>query len=97
MNVSLEDPITLSIAFAGDCKTAMIWTYPEFKKMCKELKADNMQSLGGKISGMKKDIKNDPSLFLKIYEFTFRYYLDPGMKNIECDTALALWPLTMQD
>jgi len=55
--------------------------------MCNEVKADNMQALAGKISGMKKDIKNDTALFNKIYTFTFKYYLEPGMKNMDSETA----------
>jgi hypothetical protein len=42
---------------------------------------------------IRGDIKNDPELHKKIYSFTYKYYLEPGMKNIPTETATALWPL----
>ena len=88
----MDDPITLAIAFAAGCKTTQ-YTYPEFKLMCNTIKVDNMQALQGKIFTIRNDIKNDSKLHAKIYSFTYRYYLEPGMKNIPTETATALWPL----
>lgn len=41
MQVALDDPVTLALAFAGSC-AGQQYTFPEFKKLCNELKVDSM-------------------------------------------------------
>ena len=63
--------------------------------MCNEVKCDSKDALKGKIAKVKGDVTSNDDLRKKVYLFTFSYYLEPGMKNIDSETAAALWPLVM--
>ena len=95
IGISVEDPVVLALACAANC-AGQQYTYPEFKKLCNEIKVDNMQALRGKMNSVRSDMAKDASLHATVYAFTFNIYREPGMKNIESETAAALWPLIMK-
>ena len=42
-------------------------------------------------------MNRNQKLFEKVYMFTFEFTEEPGLKNIDVDYAVALWPLLLKD
>lgn len=67
------------------------YTKEEFLQGCKNLGVDDLAGWKSKIATMRADLKNDAK-FKEMYKFVFGFACEKGMKSVEIDTALALWP-----
>lgn len=67
------------------------YTKEEFIQGCKNLGVDDLAGWKGKIATMRADLKND-NKFKDMYKFVFGFACEKGMKSIDIDTAVALWP-----
>ena len=67
------------------------YTKEEFIQGCKNLGVDDLAGWKSKIPNMRADLKND-NKFKDMYKFVFGFACEKGMKSVDIDTALALWP-----
>mmetsp|Transcript_13626 Transcript_13626/g.21327 ORF Transcript_13626/g.21327 Transcript_13626/m.21327 type:complete len:131 (+) Transcript_13626:384-776(+) len=68
-----------------------------FLKGCKHVGADSLDSWRKAVPGMQKEFASKPDVFEEVYEFTFSFYQEPGFKNIEKETACALWEILLSN
>lgn len=65
----------------------------EFLKGCQALNCDNMQAWKDVINKrLRAELKQEAN-FAKLYKFTFGFATEKGFKNVEVETACALWEL----
>jgi len=67
------------------------YTKEEFIQGCKNLGVDDLAGWKAKTATMRADLKND-NKFKEMYKFVFGFACEKGMKSVDIDTALALWP-----
>lgn len=85
-----SDPVTLVISYYMGAKTMGVYAQEEFVQGLTKLGCDSIESLKKKLPGLKQDL-NDPAKFKEIYKFIFDFSRDQGYKNVNIDTAMALW------
>ena len=64
--------------------------------MCNELGTDTIEGIKACVPTLKKESKKAEN-FKPIYKFTFEFSRDRGFKNVNVDTAIALWDLLLKD
>ena len=93
----MEDPVTLLISFYMQAQNQGVYTLEEFTKGCNRVGADSIAKWYKVIPDLKKSLKNDLGLFKQVYDFTFDFTQEPGLKNIDAEYAVALWPILLKD
>ena len=97
IGLSLEQLECLTIGYKMGADTMGKFTYDQFKKGCTDMGADTLQKWQAAVPQLKSSWKKDEALYKKVYMFAFEVNREPGMNNLETDTAVALWPMFMSD
>jgi DCN1-like protein 1/2 len=97
INVEMEDPVTLVIAYSMGVKESSKIEYSMFKKGCDTFNADSIEKWVKIIPDLKKDFKKNLKLHKEVYEFAYVFSCEPGLKTIDKDIAIALWPMFLSD
>ena len=97
IGLSLEQLECLTIGYKMGADTMGKFTYDQFKKGCTDMGADTLQKRQAAVPQLKSSWKKDEALYKKVYMFAFEVNREPGMNNLETDTAVALWPMFMSD
>lgn len=93
----LADSITLLISYRMGAKSQGKYTYKEFKQGCESLNLDTQEKWYKAIPQLQKNWSKDADLFEAVYNFTFIFSQEEGYKNIDKETACALWPILLKD
>jgi DCN1-like protein 1/2 len=88
------DIVTLVISKHMGAETMGEYSFEEFDKGFKDLGVQSINELKGKLPSLYSELE-DPSKFKEIYKFTFDFTRDQGYKNIQVETAIALWELLL--
>ena len=97
IGLSLEDLECLAVGYKMGADTMGQFTYDQFKKGCQEMGCDSLKKWQDAIPQLKKSWRKDETLFKKVYIFAFEVNREPGMTNLDTDTAVALWPMFLSD
>ena len=95
VGLSLEDLETIAICYKMGAENMGKITLDQFKKGCTELGADTTQKWQQAVQKFKTTWKTDGSFYKKVYVFAFEVNREPGMNNLDTETALVLWPMFM--
>jgi DCN1-like protein 1/2 len=89
------DVIWLAIAQKCQCAAMGHFTLDEWTSGMRELRCSCVEELKTGISSLRQQIKSDNGFFRDLYMFSFKFSLDPGMRNLPLDTAIALWDILL--
>jgi DCN1-like protein 1/2 len=85
----------VAILVAQYCEAAAMGEFKqaEFVKGCQALGCDNLQAWKDVLKNrLRTELKQEAN-FAKLYKFTFGFATERGFKNVEVETACALWEL----
>lgn len=71
-----------------------IYTFSEFKQAFTTLGVSTISEFKMKLPNLNQDLRN-PEEFKKLYRWVFDFSKEPGFKNVQIDTAVALWELLL--
>ena len=67
-----------------------------FKKGCGAAGADTIPAWIKAKTKLQQKLQNDENFFEAVYEQAFQISQEPGLKNIDAEIAIALWPIFLQ-
>lgn len=73
------------------------YSQEEFIKGCQTLGCDSKESWKSVLTSRLYPELKDASKFESLYKYTFGYATEKGFKNVEVETACALWELLLKD
>lgn len=73
LKVDMEDPVTLLVSYLMGAKSQGVYTYEEFNKGCQQAGVDTLEGWFKVLPELRKQLDMDPSLFEKVYNFTFDF------------------------
>ena len=88
-----SDVIVLLVSKYMGAKQMGEYQFEEFKAGCENLGCDTIQAWRSTLKNVLiPELKNEAK-FQELYKFAFGFATEPGKKNVEIQTALALWDL----
>ena len=97
IEVDMMDVVTLVIMHAMGAQEPGKIEYSMFKKACSTFKVDSISKWKSIISDLRNDLFSNKKLHRDVYDFAFLISLAPGIKVLEKDIAIHLWPLLLKD
>jgi len=94
LGVDPEDVVLIVLAFVMECKSAMRISRAEFMHGMRELRVSSMAQLKAALPSVRAHL-NRPKTFKNVYAFVYSWSLEPGMKGLPKDVALAYWSLLL--
>lgn len=89
------DVIWLVISFRASAQSMGSFTLQEWKNAMTELGCPDVYSLKCKLVSIRESLLVNPDDFKQLYQFSFKFCLDPGHRNLSLDTAVALWKVLL--
>jgi hypothetical protein len=68
-----------------------------FKKGCEQFKVDSIQKWVSILPNLRKDLYNNSKLSREVYDFAFIFSLAPGIKVLDREIAVILWPILVKN
>lgn len=97
LKVDMEDPVTLIVTYAMGVKDVNRIEYSMFKKGCETFNADSVDKWIRIIPDLKKDLIKNTKLHREVYEFSYVFSCEAGLKTLDKEVAVALWPMFLKD
>ena len=88
-----EDIVAILVAQYCEAQAMGEFKQAEFIKGCTVLGCDNVSSWKDILKSKLYPELRDEAAFAKLYKFTFGFATEKGYKNVEVETACALWEL----
>ena len=95
LDIDPLDILWLIIAHRCECQTMGHFTLDEWKRGMKSLGCASISDLKEAIPSLRDEIRQSPDDFKELYQFSFKYSLDHGVRNLPLETALALWHILL--
>ena len=95
LKVDMEDIVTVAVSKMMEAKTNE-WNYDQFKTGCGKAGADTVPSWVKAIPTIKQKLDKDDKFYESVYNHAFDISQEAGLKNIDSETAVALWGLFMK-
>ena len=93
MGVNMEtDIVSLLISMYMQAETMGEYKKPEFLKGCEALGCDDISTFKAVLPRLRQELKNETK-FKEMYKFVFGFACEKGFKNVEVESACALWDL----
>ncbi|KAL1924324.1 uncharacterized protein VTP21DRAFT_7359 [Calcarisporiella thermophila] len=96
LDLSLESPIALVIAWKLQASTMGQFTQQEWITGMRGLGVDSTSKLKDKLPQLEHALSY-PDQFKELYKFVFGFAKNQGQKNMSVETAIALWQLLLGD
>ena len=93
-----RDPLDVAwliFAFRCEAKTMGVFTEEEFIRGVSSLSSPDPKKLACALDEVKFGLTSNRSEFEKLYNFAFKFSLDPGSRNISMEVATTLWNLLL--
>ena len=92
----MEDPVTVTISFVMEAKCVEKWDFAMFFKGCEYYNVDSIKAWIKLIPKIRKDLGSDTKFFENVYNYAFDISQDTGLKNVDRDIAITLWPIFLK-
>ena len=93
MGVNMEsDIVCLMISQYMQAETMGEYKKSEFLKGCEVLACDDISTFKAVLPRLRQEMKNETK-FKEMYKFVFGFACEKGFKNVEVESANALWDL----
>lgn len=89
------DVIWLVISYRGSAQSMGSFTAEEWKNAMIALGCPDVDSLKENLVSLRESLLRNPDDFKDLYQFSFKFCLDPGHRNLALDTAIALWKVLL--
>ena len=96
IKVDMMDPVTLVIMHSMGVQESGKIEQKMFKKGCEQFKADTPQKWASIVPDLKKDLAKNAKLNREVYDFAFLFSLVPGIKVLDKEIAIILWPILLK-
>ena len=95
-NSDPSDPVWLAVAQVCGAKEAGSFTLDEWAHGMRALSVSNLAELKKALPDLRKRATGRGQDARNVYRFAFTYTLDPGVRNLKLEDALALWELLLE-
>jgi len=95
LNVEALDPVTLVISYYFKAVTMGMYTKPEFCNGMAELKCETMAELKSQLKTLRAKLDNEKD-FKEVYRYTFGFAKDTTGRNLNFESAKALWEILLK-
>ena len=95
LGVDPLDVVWLYISCECDAHTMGFFSKTEWERGMSAMGTGNLTALKQFLPEIRTLLHEDSLIFRKVYNFTFKFSLEPGARNLPMDTALELWKLLL--
>ncbi len=91
-----SDLVSLLLSQYMGAQTMGVYTQQEFTNGLQKVGVSSIDELKKKLPSLNAELR-DPTKFKELYKWSFDYAKDTGFKNLNVDTAVALWQVLLSE